>query len=140
MTSGPRLTWTPIHSEKAEEYIQSFIDGIIDEEPRYNQQVLPSVAGLTLYSWADHEETGFADILERTNKLQESFLLNNGLNGNYNSAIAKLVLGKHGYKDESAVTGADNKPLIPEYSDAEIARRALFAMTKMLNASEELDE
>ena len=101
MPSGPILTWTPEHSEKAEEYLQYFIDSAMDEEPSYNQQVLPSIAGravklnmgrTTLYSRAEHEETGFADILGRVNRFRESFLLNNGLNGNYNPTIAKLIL------------------------------------------------
>jgi len=44
------------------------------------------------------------------------------------------------WRDRQEHTGKDGAPLIPEMTDAEIARRALFAMTKMLNASEELDE
>ena len=41
------------------------------------------------------------------------------------------------WRDRVEHTGADGKDLIPEMTDAEIARRALFAMTKMLKDGEE---
>ncbi len=72
--------------------------------------VVPSVAGLsvyierarsTIYQWASHEDnTEFADILERINATQEKKALSGGLSGDYNSAIVKLLLGKHGYHDK----------------------------------------
>src|SRR4051794_13604447 len=72
---------------------------------------LPSVAGLaiylevarsTVYEWADqHKE--FSDILEDILAEQEKRLIENGLSGDYNPQIAKLVLGKHGYNDKQDV-------------------------------------
>lgn len=54
----------------------------------------------TLYEWAKvHPE--FSDILEAINKEQVERLINNGLSGFYNSTIVKLVLAKHGYKEET---------------------------------------
>jgi len=144
MPSGRLSTWTPEYSKSAEAYIQSFIDQT-REEDGYNAQVLPSIAGLalelnvsrsTLYSWANNEETGFSGILGRLNKLQEGFLLNNGLNGKYNSAIAKLVLGKHGYKEEKAVTGANDEPLIPK-DNMDTIRRMAFVMAQALRDEDE---
>ena len=38
-------------------------------------------------------------------------------------------------KDESAHTGAKNQPLLPQQSETEIARQALFVMTKLLKAA-----
>lgn len=73
----------------------------------------PSVVGMckilnrsttTLYRWADensnvyHEE--FSDILRACKETQQLVLLNNGVNGTFNSQITKLVLGKHGYHDK----------------------------------------
>ena len=124
--------------DKAEEYLTDF---------EYHGAVFPSHIGLSLYlglnkdtlfDWAKQEDKkAFSDILRRILAVQHEMLIGNGITGKYNSNICKLVLGKHGYKDQGALTGADDKPLIPEYSDAEIVRRALFAMTKMLKAEED---
>lgn len=72
---------------------------------------LPSVVGLalhlqvarsTVYEWAEqHKE--FSDILEDILAEQEKRLIENGLSGDYNPQIAKLVLGKHGYHDKQDV-------------------------------------
>ncbi len=70
---------------------------------------LPSIEGLarylgvarsSIYLWADeHQE--FSDILEAIKAEQAERLINNGLSGDYNSTIAKLILTKHGYSDKS---------------------------------------
>jgi hypothetical protein len=92
-----------------------------DEEP-YND-VFPSVVGLacvlkisksTLYDWASQDEKEeFSDILVQINQSQERVLLSKGLTGDFNSAITKLVLGKHGYHDkqDTEITGKDGKPI-----------------------------
>jgi hypothetical protein len=81
---------------KAESYLDSY------------DSLIPSAAGLsifldvsraTLYNWAEKDDR-FLDILEKVNTHQEHKCLNGGLSGDYNSTIAKLVLGKHGYKDQ----------------------------------------
>jgi len=82
--------------------------------------MIPSVEALagylkvirkTLYNWGDsHDE--FLHILEEVNRLQAKTLINNGLSGNFNSAITKLVLGKHGYseKQQQEISGPDGGP------------------------------
>ena len=80
---------------------------------QYEESVnLPKAEGLamylevsrdTLYEWAkQHKE--FSDILELLNQTQADRVINKALNGEYNSLIAKLLLGKHGYKEESKQT------------------------------------
>jgi len=71
---------------------------------------VPSVAGLAiylkrrrsvLYQWAAHADNEeFKGILEDITTLQEEIALSNGLTGDYNSAIVKLLLGKHGYSEK----------------------------------------
>jgi len=71
---------------------------------------VPSVAGLslhlnrsrsTLYEWAaQQDKQEFADILHDINATQERVALSNGLKGEFNSNIVKLLLGKHGYSDK----------------------------------------
>lgn len=80
---------------------------------------LPSIEGLarylavhrdTLYEWAKlHPE--FSDILEAVRAEQAQRLINNGLSGDYNPTITKLMLTKHGYSDKSELTGKDGEPL-----------------------------
>lgn len=54
----------------------------------------------TLYEWAKvHPE--FSEMFRRVMKEQAKRLLNSGLGGQYNANIAKLVLAKHGYREES---------------------------------------
>jgi hypothetical protein len=87
------------------------------------EDMIPSIAGLavvlsvrreTLHVWA--KETGkeeFSNILGEILSKQEKVLVNKGLTGDFNSTIAKLVLGKHGYHDrqDNTLTGADGGPL-----------------------------
>ena len=74
---------------------------------------IPSIVGLcrvldrarsTLYLWAQDETNAFSDILSSCNEFQELTTLNGSLTGNLNPAIAKLVLGKHGYSDKADTT------------------------------------
>ena len=69
--------------------------------------VFLNIARSTLYKWAD-EKPEFSDILEDINVAQVRELINNGLSGEFNSNITKLVLGKHGYKEKQDVTTDDN--------------------------------
>jgi hypothetical protein len=84
--------------------------------------LIPSVAGLAVYvgcaretvhAWArEHEE--FSHILSKMLAKQEKLLAANGLSGEYNAAITKLLLSKHGYseKTETALTGVDGGPIL----------------------------
>jgi len=86
---------------------------------------LPKVEGLalkldisraTLYEWAQkHPE--FQDILEKVNKEQADRLINNSLSSEYNSNIAKLLLGKHGYKESAEYEITTPKPLLDAIQD-----------------------
>ena len=70
---------------------------------------VPSIAGLSqvidvsrerIAIWRqDKNKVEFSRILKRLAADQEAALLNNGLDGTFNSAITKLVLSKHGYTD-----------------------------------------
>lgn len=85
--------------EKAQEYLVNYKE--------YDDSV-PSAVGLacaldisrsTLYAWAEeHDE--FSYILSKVNETQERKLLTGGLEGDFNSNIVKLMLGKHGYSDK----------------------------------------
>jgi hypothetical protein len=68
----------------------------------------------TLYRWASEEgKEEFKEILAECLAIQHNLLIGKGLSGDFNAAITKLVLGKHGYHDkvDQAVTGADGGPV-----------------------------
>lgn len=111
-------TWSPELEQQAWDYIN---DGWMEYD------AIPSVVGLcrvlkrsreTLYGWArdpdneKHKDKNFGDILRACNEMQELILLNGSLKNELNSNIAKLVLGKHGYKErsESEIIEKDDKP------------------------------
>ena len=85
--------------------------------------VIPSQAGLALYLgvsiscvelWSrDKTKQEFLRVLDEIQSAQRGLLVNKGLSGDFNSAIAKLVLGKHGYSEKQTVenTGADGGPI-----------------------------
>ena len=94
----------------------------------YEQQgdKIPSVAGLavvlgvrreTLHVWAKEEgKEEFSNILACLLAKQENILINRGLDGDFNPAITKLILGKHGYHErrETEISGKDGKPIKTE--------------------------
>lgn len=106
--------YTPELLEKAREYLTVF-----DQDG----SVIPTVAGLALHIgvaretchvWAGQEgKEEFSNILADLLAIQERLLLNKGLAGEFNSAIAKLVLGKHGYheKVDKQLTGEGGGPV-----------------------------
>ncbi len=91
----------------------------------------PSVVGLcsvvnrsrsTLYRWSDEHsdiyQKEFKDILAKLNEEQELVLLNNGINGKFNSNITKLVLGKHNYHEKIDTENTANISVTIEKADA----------------------
>jgi len=100
--------------EKAREYVINFKD---------HGHAIPSISGLsllldvsreTLHKWARQElKKEFTDILAKIKETQHQVLVNNGLLGEFNSNITKLVLGKHGYHDkqDTTVSGDEANPV-----------------------------
>ena len=84
---------------------------------------VPSNAGLadylgvsrsTVQLWGTEEgKEEFSDILCKIQSRQERELTSNGLSGDFNSTITKLMLVKHGYCDKTAteLTGAGGGPV-----------------------------
>jgi hypothetical protein len=77
---------------------------------------LPSIAGLSSYidvnrstaqDWGKNSPD-FSAIVERILEKQELKLLSNGLTGDYNASIAKLMLTKHGYNDKVETDNTTN--------------------------------
>ena len=108
--------WSKELEAQAYEYIKDY---------QVHGHMIPSIEGLamvldlhrdTLYDWAKQDDKEFSDILKKILNAQEFWLVQNGLNNTFNSAITKLVLGKHGYHDkmEQDITSSDEsmKPTV----------------------------
>lgn len=94
------------YSEEKLELAKGYLDGGWEEEG----DSVPQIAGLaiamgisreTAYEWATHEDkAAYSDIFTRVKALQERRLVNRGLSGDFNPAITKMMLTKHGYSDK----------------------------------------
>ena len=101
MTAGRPTVYGPEVLKKARGYLTSFKD---------MGDLVPSIAGLacvlgttrkTCHEWANQpDKTEFRDILDELAQRQERELMNNGLAGNFNAAITKMMMTKHGYSDK----------------------------------------
>lgn len=100
---------------------------------------IPSIAGLavvsginrdTLHTWAKEEgKEEFSDILGDILAKQEKTLINKGLEGDFNSTIVKLVLGKHGYH-EKVDSNVDAKIDSRDTSAIDVLRNAIANASK----------
>jgi hypothetical protein len=99
-------------------------DALIEKAAKYatkdymlQSEVIPTIEGLavyldvsrsTIYNWKT-ENRDFLDILDGLMAMQAKELFSNGLRGDFNPTITKLILTKHGYSDrvEQDVTSSD---------------------------------
>lgn len=110
---GRPTDYSPEMVTKAQEYIDSCQDTDVETDTRIVKVKvnIPTKGGLavhlgvsreTLYQWAKIYPE-FSDIMERLGSEQEARLINNGLSGDYNPTIAKVLLTKHGYIDKQEI-------------------------------------
>jgi hypothetical protein len=110
MPAGRPTDYSPEVITKSLQYLKECIDSFGGDIKTVN---LPSIEGLaiyldinrdTIYKWEqDPDKKEFSDIVETIRAEQAKRLVNNGLSGNYNPTIAKLLLHKHGYSDKQEV-------------------------------------
>lgn len=112
MPAGRPSKLTPEAIEKAKAYIDGGYADYGHTIPSHaGLAVILSVGKATIYRWAEQHPAKFRDILVTCNAVQEQLLISHGLSGDYNSAIAKLVLGKHGYHERQEHSGPDGEKL-----------------------------
>jgi hypothetical protein len=114
---------TPELIEKATDYLDNCPDTI------------PTIVGLcliidiarkTLYSWINHPDNSTESMaICRIHELllceQQHLLLNKGLLGEFNSNIAKLMLGKHGYSEKQEVVAQTTQCTVADLTDEGLA-------------------
>lgn len=132
MPAGRPIEYNESYVERAKQYIEECIDEIeeyhktrgekSDTFDRIVRVRLPTIEGLavylkisrdTLYRW-EKEYERFSYIIDELRAIQADRLLNNGLSGDYNPTIAKVLLTKHGYTDktETDITSGGEKIMI----------------------------
>jgi len=98
MATGRPTKYTPELLEKANRYLESYSTAI---PSHIGLAYYLDISTSTLYDWGkDETKKPFSDILERIMQLQFIELTDKGLTGDFNAAITKLALGKHGYTDK----------------------------------------
>ena len=101
MPAGRPTKLTPEAIEKAIDYINGGYEAVGDTIPSIvGMADLLQVTAKTLYNWGESNEH-FLYILEKCVERQHRVLVNQGLNGDFNPTICKLVLGKHGYHEKT---------------------------------------
>ncbi len=128
MAAGRPTDYSEDILDKAKEYLASCEDVEIEKEvgnrTEYRLNVkLPTIEGLavylrvsrdTIYEWAKHHKE-FSDTLEDLRAEQADKLINQGLAGNYNSTIAKLVLSSnHGMREKSETDVTTGGQALPQ--------------------------
>ena len=68
------------------------------------------IATSTSYEW-EKKYPEFSEVIDLLRQKQAEALINNGLSGDYNPTIAKVLLTKHGYADKQELTGKDGEKL-----------------------------
>ena len=104
MPGGRPTKYNELTMEVAENYLRNY-ESFDDLIPSHiGLALVLGISTDTLYRWGnDPKKPEFSCILERILKKQHQILINKSLSGEFNSNIAKLVLGKHGYHDQSKV-------------------------------------
>lgn len=110
------IEYTPRHTELAIEYLDSCKDSYTERDKlkvklpsiewlaRHLQKNGLHIARSTIYEWRDNSKyQEFSDILENILSEQAERLINSSISGEYNSNIAKLLMGKHWYSDKQEI-------------------------------------
>jgi len=123
-TTGRPSEYTDALAKKAQKYLDGCVDSIeeyhktrgekSDSYERIVRVKLPTIEGLaiaiginktTVYEW-EKKYPAFSNVIEDLRNVQADRLLNNGMSGDYNPTIAKVLLTKHGYREGTDVTSA----------------------------------
>lgn len=116
---GRPVKFSESHIKKAIEYIDQCQDELVqvvsgesEKFTAFKEKVrvkIPTVEGLslyikvhrdTIYDW-EKKYPRFSDIINILRAKQVERLINNGLSGDYNPIIAKVLLSKQGYSEKT---------------------------------------
>ena len=123
-----------IYAKAILDLARMYLDNLPEDE------VVHSIEGLadyicvnrdTIYDWASQDDKKeFSDIVEQVRHKQAKTLINKGLDNKFSSAITKVMLSKHGYREGIEQMGKDGKDLIPETMTKEEQKELLALLGK----------
>lgn len=102
MTAGRPTKYTPELLEAAWAYANGAWELAGDKVPTVVGLALDiGIDKATCYDWASQpDKAEFSDILRKVEGTQERRLVNGGIEGEFNPAITKMMMTKHGYSDK----------------------------------------
>jgi hypothetical protein len=121
VAGGRPTKYTPELVAAAYDYIDNYQEAGDMMPSHVGMACAINIAISTLYAWAEDENKEFSDILALCMQKQQRVLFNGGLGGDFNAAITKLALGKHGFSDKQDVEVIDKTPPTPEARKSRIA-------------------
>ena len=100
---GRPTKYTPELLARAHAYLNGEWDDGVDVVPSHVALFLfLDISRSNGYDWATHDDKQeFSDILDKCMAMQQKILVSKGLSNDFNSAITKLMLGKHGIHEKS---------------------------------------
>jgi len=121
---GCPLKCTPEVVAKVREYVEGGwrAEDVIPQ--KYGLSEYVGISHQTLENWYKNKiDEEFFELYERIMPKQARELINGGLKGEFNSAIAKMLLAKHGYSDkvETEISGGlsvATRPLSPQEAES----------------------
>ena len=121
------------YSQEILDLTREYLNNLPEDEVVHSIEGLADyikIARSTIYEWISQEDKkDFSDIVELILSKQGKTLVNKGLDNKFSSAITKVMLSKHGYREGIENMGKDGKDLIPEtFSDKE--KEALLSLLK----------
>lgn len=118
------LTKTREYIDSCEDKVRRFHKTVGDRTDSYERLVvvkIPTLEGLavhlkinkdTIQEWRKEEgKEEFSVLIDELLAKQADRLANNGLSGDYNPTIAKVLLAKHGYREGIEHSGVDGGPI-----------------------------
>jgi len=100
MPAGRPTKYNKAILEKANEYLNGDSEDVVLSA--VGLACYLNVTKSTVYLWGD-EHKEFSDTLGKVQGLQERQLVNNGVTGDWNSTITKLMLANHGYHEKQDI-------------------------------------
>lgn len=122
------------YSQAILDLARMYLDNLPEDEVVHSIEGLADyikIARSTIYEWISQEDKkDFSDIVELILSKQGKTLVNKGLDNKFSSAITKVMLSKHGYREGIENMGKDGKDLIPETISKEKAEELLALLNK----------
>jgi len=131
--NGRPTKYTREMAEKAEAYLVNY-DDLGDPVPTVAALACElGVCRSTCYEWAKHHSR-FSNILTRVEQIQERALVSGGLKADFNPAVTKMMLTKHGYSDKVEQDNTSSDRSMTPQPGIDASQLSDAALQELMNA------